>query len=100
MIWDRDYMKRPGDHNQVADGAESASQAPEPFNLFAGIQPEPLQSPSDSSAAKSVAPQQANQIPPAAAAAESSSARNPWIYVTIAIIALVIGLVLGAQFWS
>ena len=99
MIWDRDYMKRPADHNQVADDAESASQAPEPFNLFAGIQPEPLQSPSGSDA-KSVVPQQVKEIPTAAVVAESKPARNPWIYVTIAIIALVIGLVLGGQFWN
>ena len=100
MIWDRDYMKRQDDHNQVAEDAESASQAPEPFNLFAGIQPEPLQSPTDAPAAKSVAPQEANQNPTAIVVAESSPARNPWVYVTIAIVALVIGLVLGAQFWS
>jgi hypothetical protein len=99
MIWDRDYMKQHGDRPQVDDDAESSSQAPEPFNLFAGINPEPLQPLSDSSVKHAVA-QQTNQASTPATVVDSSPARNPWIYVTIAIIALVIGLVLGGQFWN
>ena len=99
MIWDRDYMKRQADHNQVADDAESSSPASEPFNLFAGIQPEPLQSSPDSPVAKP-AVEQAHASSSPFVAADSTSAGNAWIYVTIAIVALVIGLVLGSQFWN
>lgn len=99
MIWDRDYMKRQNGDSQVAEDAESSSPAPEPFNLFAGIQPEPLSPPSDSSAVNPIATQ-ANQPATSGVGADPSSARGPWIYLTIAIIALVIGLVLGSQFWN
>ncbi|HUS37749.1 MAG TPA: hypothetical protein VM680_20535 [Verrucomicrobiae bacterium] len=82
----------------MADDAESPSQAPEPFNLFAGIQPEPLQPPTNCPTTKAGAPDPTNQLSAPAVVEDSSPARNPWVYVTIAIIALVIGLILGGQF--
>jgi hypothetical protein len=99
MIWDRDYMKQQNGDGEVAEDAEASSPGPEPFNLFAGIQPEPLSPSSDSSAVKPVVTQ-VNQPSTPAMGADPSSARGPWLYVTIAIIALVVGLVLSSQFWN
>jgi hypothetical protein len=42
VIWDRDYMKRQEDQSKVADAASTNSENPTPFNLFAGLEPEPL----------------------------------------------------------
>jgi hypothetical protein len=39
VIWDRDYMKEPSD---LTEAEETASSAPQPFNLFAGLNEEQL----------------------------------------------------------
>ena len=79
--------------------AEPLSEAPKPFNLFAGIEPEPLQSgepvpnPNPHLAKKP-------ETPSASCSSELQSRdEHPrfWLYVAIGIAALVVGILIGIK---
>ena len=90
MIWDRDYMKNPSDLTE-AEGADSSSSAPQPFNLFAGLSEEQLP-------ASTVQTNVPATIIPAAQpqrTAEMVPNRSAAVYWAIAIIALLIAILLA-----
>lgn len=89
MIWDRDYMKKPP-QTEEDDQTESPST---PFNLFAGLKPEPLPSPTarlPTAEPSSVQPiQSAKPSQPTATEVTEKPSRTALI-VAVALVAIVI----------
>jgi hypothetical protein len=90
------HENRDDGHEAVEDSGSSSGK-PEPFNLFAGLNPEPLAPPSGKEIAPSLPPEKAQISEPAAISDENPPSIRTWIYVTMVIVALILGLIIGLQ---
>jgi hypothetical protein len=91
MIWDRDYMKNPSDPEEGQE-TDFSSSAPQPFNLFAGLQEEQLPSSAVQTLVhKPSAPESNKPI----VSGETVSRPNHALYWTIAVIACLVALILA-----
>jgi hypothetical protein len=91
VIWDRDYMKNTDGSSEAAD-ADCESEKPTPFNLFAGLKPEPLEV-NQSTVEQSVS-NATKAKPTEAPAVEPHSKSNPlWKFLLMAAVVAILVLV-------